>query len=67
MPSPLRKEMALPELLSVTVESLNSDAAYLRIMSLGRSEQEMILLNRLAAKIDKLGVRLGRMLRPGAD
>ena len=63
------KELALPELLEITIESLNGDAAYLRVMSLGRSEREMITLHRAAEKISKLGTSLGRLVheRAGTD
>lgn len=60
---PARKELALPDLLEMTIESLNSDAAYLRVMSLGRSQSDVIVLHRAAEKLSKLGSSLGRQLR----
>jgi hypothetical protein len=54
--------MPLPELIALTVESLDSAAAYMRVMSIGRDEQEMIALNRAAKRIDKLGASLGRLV-----
>jgi hypothetical protein len=45
------KELPLPELLEVAIDSLNGEAAYLRVMSLGRPETELIILNRAAQKI----------------
>jgi hypothetical protein len=58
-----RKELALHDLLEITIESLNGDAAYLRVMSLGRPESEVIALHRAAEKISKLGTSLGRLVR----
>jgi hypothetical protein len=63
--TPCRKELALPELLQITIENLSDSAAYLRVMSLGRSESEMITLHRAAEKISKLGTSLGRLVRAG--
>lgn len=52
----------IPELLAFVAEDFASGAGYLRIMSLRRPEREMIALNRLAARIEKFGAGLGRML-----
>jgi hypothetical protein len=56
---PQKKELALGELLAITADSLSQDAAYLRVMSLGRPENEVITLIRAADKISRLGDRLG--------
>lgn len=58
-----KREIPLPELLEITIENLSESAAYLRVMSLGRSESEMIALHRAAEKISKLGNSLGRLVR----
>jgi hypothetical protein len=56
------KAMPLPELLSMASDSLESEAAYLRVMSLGRPESELITLNRAAEKISKLGTTLRKFV-----
>ena len=56
-----KKEMPVSELLQTTAASLSDDAAYLRVMSLGRPESELILLNRLANRISRLGDGLARI------
>jgi hypothetical protein len=56
------KEMPVPELLEMAIESLNGEAAYLRVMSLGRPESELIALNRAAEKISTLGASLRKFV-----
>jgi hypothetical protein len=56
------KEVPMPELLDMASESLESEAAYLRVMSLGRPEPELLALNRAAEKISKLGTRLRKVV-----
>jgi hypothetical protein len=58
------KEVPMPELLDMASESLESEAARLRIMSLGRPEAELITLNRAAQKISKLGKGLRKFVVP---
>jgi hypothetical protein len=58
------KEVPMPELLDMASESLESEAAYLRVMSLGRPEPELLALNRAAEKITKLGNRLRKVVVP---
>jgi hypothetical protein len=52
------REMPLPELLEMAIDSLNGEAAYLRVMSLGRPEPELATLNRAASKIALLSKKL---------
>ena len=56
------KELPLPELLEMATDSLESEAAYLRVMGLGRPEPELIALNRAAEKISKLGNSLRKFV-----
>ena len=56
------KELPLPELLDMADESLQGEAAYLRVMSLGRPEPELLALNRAAEKISKLGSSLRKFM-----
>ncbi|HXM10414.1 MAG TPA: hypothetical protein VN946_10745 [Terriglobales bacterium] len=58
----MSREMPLPELLEMAIDSLNGEAAYLRVMSLGRPEPELIALNRAAEKISKLGSSLQKLV-----
>jgi hypothetical protein len=53
--------MPLPELLEMAIDSLNGEAAYLRVMSLGRPEPELATLNQAAEKITLLSKRLERL------
>jgi hypothetical protein len=57
-----RDEISLPELLDITLESLNGDAAYLRVMALGRPEMEAVALQEAADKICDLGATLENLI-----
>jgi hypothetical protein len=57
----IQKEMPVPEVLEMAIDSLNSEAAYLRVMSLGRPEPELATLNQAAEKITLLSKRLERL------
>ena len=57
---PRNRELAVPDLLTITIESLGSEAQYLKVMALGRSAREADLIMRAAEKITKLGDSLGR-------
>ena len=48
-PPPL-KNPSLVELLEITKDGLDREAAYLRIMSLGGSERDLLFLNRGSGK-----------------
>ena len=56
------KELPLPELLEMAIDSLDGEAAYLRVMSLGRPERELVTLNRAAEKISRLGSSLRKFV-----
>jgi hypothetical protein len=58
------KEVPTPELLEMAKDSLDREAARLRIMSLGRPEAELITLNRAAEKISKLGKGIRKFVVP---
>lgn len=60
------REMPLPEVLEMAIDSLNGEADYLRVMSLGRPESELVALNRAAEKISKLGSSLRKFV-PSKD
>lgn len=59
------REMPLPELLEMAIDSLNGEAAYLRVMSLGRPEGELATLNRAAENIALLSKKLERLAKVG--
>jgi hypothetical protein len=59
----ISKEMPVPELLGMAIDSLNGEAAYLRVMSLGRPESELATLNRAAEKIAVLSRKLERLAK----
>jgi hypothetical protein len=60
---PRGKELPVPDVLSITVESLGSEAQFLKTMALGRPAPEAAAILRAAAKVTRLGETLERMIR----
>lgn len=54
----MKNATTLEDLVNLTIESLNSEVSYLRVMSLGRPDEEIRTINQIANSIARLGARL---------
>jgi hypothetical protein len=57
------KELPVPEILAMSIDTLNREAAFLRVISLGRPKSELTTLNHAAEKITRLEKRLERLAK----
>jgi hypothetical protein len=67
MTAPARNQIPVPELIETTLEPLQPIAARLRLLSLGRDERDLVLMNRIANQITELSERLITMARSGSN